>query len=173
MPHQKKIDSVAELANDVKKYDVVAFVDYSRITHQQLEELRRQISAHGGTIRVVKNSLIMRALLQSGMKDAIALTGPSLMILSSSQELTPLKLVHAKSKELETFAMKAGVWNAHVVSADTMIRLASLPGIDVLHAQLVGHLQSPISRMVFGLKGNLQKIVMVLEAHRNNRMNTG
>jgi len=117
-------------------------------------------------MRVVKNSLIMRALQQSGIEDSITLTGPTLMILSSSKELTPLKLVHEKAKELETFTMKAGIWNARVVSAETMIRLASLPGIDALRAQLVGQLQSPISRMVFGLKGNLQKVVMILEAHR-------
>lgn len=167
MPNQKKKDTVVSLKKDIDAFDAIALTDFVGVTHQQLEELRRQLRDNNGKIRVIKNALLLLALKDAGIKvDDLTIEGPTAVILAGGDNLTPFKTVYDKGQELETFKIKGGVWENEVVSADHIVRLSTLPGIDTLRAQLVGNLQSPISKLVFGLKGNLNKLVIALEQVR-------
>jgi len=77
--------------------------------------------------------------------------------------------MHDKGSELENFGIKWGVWEKAVITKDYALRLATLPGREQLIAQLVGQLKGPQARLVFSLKGNLQKLVLALNAIREQK----
>ena len=64
--------------------------------------------------------------------------------------------------------IKLGFWEKELISAEKVMQLASLPGLNELQAKLVGILNSPINRLVLTLNGNLQKLVFVLKGVKTN-----
>lgn len=167
MANQKKKDTVVSLTEEIKAHDALALADYVGITHQQLEELRNTLRKSDGNIRVTKNALLLLALKEAGVNtENIKLSGATAVIMAKTTNLSPFKTIYDKGKELEMLVIKGGIWEKQLVSADHIIRLSTLPSIDQLRAQLVGSLQSPLSKMVYALKGNLQKLVITLDQIR-------
>jgi large subunit ribosomal protein L10 len=170
MANAQKIATVTSLVDIISKYGVLGFVDYSKITHQQLEALRKELKKQNGTIRVVKNSLLLRALSDSGIAiEGLSLTGETAVVFSGVESFAPLKTVYEKGKELDSLSYKGGVWEQSFVSSDQIIRLATMPSKQELIARLLGQLSSPQVRLVYSLKSTISKFILTVNHIKETR----
>ncbi|MDP2860570.1 MAG: 50S ribosomal protein L10, partial [bacterium] len=154
----------------IKEAKSVVVADYRGLKVSQMNQLRDKIKEAGGEMQVVKNNLFYRALDENNYKvEKEKLDGPSLTLFANSDEISPLKVLATFGKTLSLLPFKVGFIAGKVYFAEELNKLAALPAKIDLQAKLVGLLISQPSRLVYSLNWNLQKLVLILNAVKNNK----
>src|SRR3989344_3219432 len=165
MGKKKNIQVVASLKDKIHQDTALILTDYTGITHQQLENLRNTVKKIGGDFQIVKNSLLKMILgdvFKIESADLEKLTGPTAILITPTADTTPLAELYKKGKELDALSIKWGIWEGKKIEKETALKLATLPSKEVLLTQLVSQLKNSQTRLVFVLKGNLQKLALLL-----------
>lgn len=162
---QKKEKIVAELSEKVAKAKAMVFANYEGMTHKQIEELKKGLRKADAEIVVAKNTLLSRTDIGK-MKSEVEqyLKGPTATLFAYSDVVSPLKELSKIIKTLKLPKIKFGIFEGKAITADEVVRLSTLPSRDVLIAQVVGGLKSPIFGLHRALNWNLQKLVITLNA---------
>ena len=93
-----------------------------------------------------------------------ALVGPTAIILGGKNSPGVAKVLRDFMKEKQKIVVKAGVLGQKLISAQDVARLADLPSLDALRAQLLGLLQQPAGMFVRVVNAVPQGLVNVLQA---------
>lgn len=144
---------------------VVVVAHYKGLTVAELGELRGQVRAAGGMLKVAKNRLVKRALdgtAFTGMAEMFK--GPTAIAVSADPVGVPKALVEYARRN-EKLVIVGGGLGPTVLDAAAVKALAELPSLDVLRAQLVGLLQSPAARLVGVLQAPGGQLARVLKAY--------
>ena len=64
MPTQKKADQIQEIVEKIQNAAAVWYIDARGLTVKETQQLRRNVVAAGGEMKVYKNTLAVRALAQ-------------------------------------------------------------------------------------------------------------
>lgn len=169
MPSQKNINEVEKLKDQIKKAKTVVLTDYKGLNVDKLTKLRQKIKNVGGEFKVTKNTLLKIALKNTrcSIKNQHPvlgeLSGPTAILFSFEDELTPLKTLYDFAQENELPKIKFGFLEDRLVEQDRLIELAKLPSKKDLQAKLVGVLNSPTYGLVYVLKANINNLVGVLK----------
>jgi large subunit ribosomal protein L10 len=98
------------------------------------------------TLSVLKNTLARRAVTGTGFEVAAdQMTGP-LIYGFSEDAVAAAKVVADFAKTNDKLVIRAGVYGGKALDSNGVKQLASIPTKEVLLAQLLGLMQSPISR---------------------------
>jgi len=168
MKKQEKVFAVDNLTAKIKEAKAVILTDFRGLTMNQFNQLREKVSAVGGELSVVKNTLFKRALKASDYQPQ-EINGPTLALFAKEEETSPLKIISAFGKTLGLLPFKLGFMTGRVISAEELSRLASLPAKGELQARLVSLLANQPTRLVRSLNWNLQKLVLVLEGVKSKK----
>jgi len=168
---QKKIDIVAGLNEKIARSKAIVFTNFEKVTHKQLETLKRAIKPMEAEYIVAKNSLILRALEENKIKleGENLLEGPTGTLLLYGDVVTPLKQLAKTIKELGLLNVKLGIMENKFLTGEQVLKISTLPTREVLLAQIAAGLKSPISGLHRALNWNLQKFVMTLAAVAKNK----
>ncbi len=158
----KKEGIVAELLTKKEKAKAVFFTNYQGLTHRQIEDLKKGIKVADAEFVVAKNSLLHKAM--PDVKEVETLEGPTGTIFAYGDFVAPLKEVAKSIKLLTLPTIKFGILEGKVFSGEEVLKISALPTREVLLAQVVGGLKSPIAGLHRALNWNLQKLVMTLKA---------
>ena len=164
MPTQQKIDKVDEVVKKLSEAKSAALVQYQGLSAGDLSTLRANIKQAGGSMEVVKNTLIMRALDKMGLKLPEVLTGPTAIAYSETDEIAPLKEIDTVNKDQAKTSFKYGLYNQQLLSVDELKKFLSLPSKSTLIAQFIGGLRNPLERLAYALRFNQQQLVLTLKA---------
>ena len=140
---QAVIDEVNGLA---AKAQTLVIAEYRGITVADMTKLRSSARSNGVSLSVLKNTLARRAVAGSAF-DVVAdqITGP-LIYGFSVDAVAAAKVVADFAKTNDKLVIRAGAFAGKALDVNGVKQLASIPSKEVLLAQLVGLLQSPISR---------------------------
>lgn len=154
MPNAKVLESkkaiVAALEEQLKNAQAGVLVDYSGITVEQDTELRTIARQAGVTYGVVKNTMVRRALDDSGLSELDSiLHGNTSLATGSEDPIAPIKVIADYAKKLgdEKFHIKAAFMEGKVLSAAEIAQLSTLSSKKDLYAQLVGTLMAPMANL--------------------------
>lgn len=163
---QKKMDIVTKLSEKLGKAKAIVFTNYQGITHKQLEGFKKAIKPLNAEYVVAKNSLLTIALSENKIKlsDDRVLDGQTGTLFLYDDVISPLKALAKIIKELNLPSVKFGIMENDFISGEQILKLSTLPTKEVLLAQLVGGLKSPISGLHRALSWNIQKLVFALNA---------
>jgi large subunit ribosomal protein L10 len=144
---QEKQAVVAEVTAQVAKAQTIVLAEYRGIAVSDITKLRANARKAGVYFHVLKNTLARRAV-QGTPFEALAdkMVGP-LMYSISVDPVAAAKVVHEFAKENEKLVIKAGLYNGKVLDKAAVSALATVPSKEVLLAQLLGLLQSPVSSL--------------------------
>jgi ribosomal protein L10 len=157
MPNAKVLESkkavVDALSGKIKEATSVVFVDYKGITVAQDTELRKQFREAGVEYSVVKNTLTNFATKNCGYDFSEVLNGTTAMASTTGDPIAPARIVcdFAKKNKLKTLAIKGGVVEGSVLSADQLNGFGELPSKNALVASVLGTFLAPISSLAFVL----------------------
>ncbi len=157
MPNAKVLENkkavVESLTGKIKESSSVVFVDYKGITVDQDTELRKQFREAGVEYSVVKNTLTNFATKNAGYDFSEILNGTTAMASTTGDPIAPARIVceFAKKNKLKTLAIKGGVVEGSVLSAEELNGFGELPSKDALVAQVLGTFLAPISSLAFVL----------------------
>jgi large subunit ribosomal protein L10 len=140
---QAVIDEVTGLA---AKAQTLVVAEYRGITVADMTKLRSQARDKGVNLSVLKNTLARRAVAGSAF-DVLSdqMTGP-LIYGFSTDAVAAAKVVADFAKTNDKLVIRAGAMAGKVLDVNGVKQLANIPSKEVLLAQLLGLMQSPISR---------------------------
>ena len=136
---------VAEVSAQVANAQTIAVAEYRGIAVGDLTVLRAKARESGVYLRVLKNTLVRRAIADTpfaGLADQ--LVGP--LIYSVSEDpVAAAKVLNEFAKGNPKLVVKAGSYAGKVLDADGVKALASIPSREELLAKLLGVMQAPVS----------------------------
>ena len=143
----EKAAVVTDVAAQVARSQTLALAEYRGLTVEHMNKLRVDARAKGVYLHVLKNSLARRAVAGTPFECAVeAMSGP--LIYGFSQDAVAAAKVMADfAKGNDKLIVKGGAYAGQALDANGVKALAAIPSKEVLLAQLLGLMQSPISRI--------------------------
>lgn len=172
---QKKVELIAELTEKVEKSKGMVFTNYQGLTHHQLEGIKRTMKNANAEFVATKNRLMLRALGNKITTDTEKekFQQPTAVLFIYNDIVEPLKHLSKTIKDLKLPLIKFGILEGKVFNDSQITRIASLPPLPVLQAQLLGQMKAPISGLHRALNWNLQKLVLTLNAIQEKKYKRG
>lgn len=169
---QKKEKLIAELVEKIGKANGIVFANYQGLTHQQLESMKKSFKKSNAEFIAVKNTLLQRALGDkiNTEKSTQYFHQPTGALLIYSDIIDPLKDLTKAIKDFKLPIIKFGILDGKLVSDQDVLKIASLPPLPVLRAQLLGQMKAPISGLHRALRWNMQSLVMTLKAIESKKV---
>ena len=137
---------ISEVTTLAAQAQTMVIAEYRGITVTDMTRLRSDARSKGVSLSVLKNTLARRAVAGSGFEVvADQMTGP-LIYGFSVDAVAAAKVVAEFAKTNDKLVIRAGAYGGKVLDVNGVKQLASIPSKEVLLAQLLGLMQSPISR---------------------------
>jgi large subunit ribosomal protein L10 len=158
---------VAELAERLRTSETLIVADYRGLTNAEIDGLRSKLLEHGARFAVVKNTLTRRAAETAGADALLALLeGPSAIafVESGGDPVAVAKALADAATSTKVLAIRGGVLEGKSLTAAEVESLAKLPPADVIRAQLVGAIVSPLTTIVALLAAPLRDLVGLIDA---------
>jgi large subunit ribosomal protein L10 len=165
---------VNEIKARVDKTPYVLLTDYTGMQVPQFNELRSRLGGVNAELRVVKNTLLRRALKDSGMPDLESfLQGQSAVVMGEADVSAAAKILKNFTAEFQKPKLKVGILDKAVLNVQDIMALADLPSKDVLQAKLLGLLLAPASTLVRLINTPASQIAQVLQAYSDKGVPVG
>jgi large subunit ribosomal protein L10 len=142
----------------------VFIIKYSGLSSPDVAALRHSLKSAKADLLVVKNSVAKRALKDSGLESLITLIeGPCGIVFGKDEPVATSKALYDFFKAHEQLKLEGGFLKDKILNKKDIEALARLPSKEILRAQAVITLKSPISGLVRVLSNTLRKFVYCLE----------
>lgn len=160
---KQKEEIVAQVTKRLRESKSIVFAEYTGLTVKESMELQREMRKAGGSLRVMKKTLLSIALKSVGISvDATELPG-QIVTAFSPDEVSAAKTLTEFSKKHKALVVSSGALGEKALSKEEVLALSKLPSLLELRAMLVGTIQAPISGFVRTLSGNMSGLVRVLQ----------
>jgi large subunit ribosomal protein L10 len=166
---EEKKAVVAEVGAQVANAQAIILAEYRGLGVGEMTKLRAEARKAGVYLRVLKNTLVRRAVDGtpfSGLADEMV--GP-LVFGISTDPVAAAKVLNDFAKANDKFVIKAGAMPNQVMDVKAVQALASLPSREELLAKLLGTMQAPIATFVRTLNEVPTKFVRGLAAVRDQK----
>jgi len=166
---EQKQAVVAEVGAQVKQAQAIVVAEYRGLEVAEMTDLRKKARTSGIYLRVLKNTLVRRAVADTPFAGlAEKMVGP-LAYGISGDPVKVAKVLHEFAKSNEKFVIKAGAMANFVMSPKDVASLATMPSRDELLSKLMGTMQAPIAKFVRTLNEVPGKFVRTVAAVRDQK----
>ena len=166
----EKEQDLAAMTEELRQARGVVFSQYRGLTVKQLDAVRRSLRQERVSYRVVKVSLLRKALAALGINtDSLTDDGPVAVAISAEEETAQARVLKGLTKDNPLLILGGGVFNQAVVGSDVVLRLAALPTKQQLLGQLLSVLNGPARGLVTVLSGNPRNLLNVVNAIREKK----
>jgi large subunit ribosomal protein L10 len=168
MKKSEKEQLVSELAQKLRGASALYYTDFTGLNVKRMTDLRRRLRRSGIEYVVIKNTLALRAVNESGLVSE-RLRGPTGLVLARDP-VTAAKLLSDFAKENDAKpTVKGGLLDGRSLDSAQVKQLATMPSREQMLAELGAGLQSPMAAFVGALNGLLYMFAGALEALRTQR----
>ncbi|MDA1061754.1 MAG: 50S ribosomal protein L10 [Chloroflexi bacterium] len=167
MPTERKIALVAELTELIKSSEAAIATGYQGMAVEEQTALRDRLRESGATLRIVKNTLLLRAADAAGRAEFVQLAdGPTALVTHPDDSVAAARAVMSwRSERPDTaFEIRNAVFSGELVNAAYVADLATVPPRDELLARIAGGLVGKITELVLLLQSAQQELVGLLDA---------
>lgn len=166
---EEKKAVVAEVSEQVSKAQSIIIAEYRGLEVGNMTQLRAQARKSGVYLRVLKNTLVRRAVDGTPFSGlASHMVGP-LVFGISTDPVAAAKVLNDFAKNNDKFVIKGGALPNQVMDANGIKALATLPSREELLAKLLGTMQAPVAQFVRTLNEVPTKFVRGLAAVRDQK----
>jgi large subunit ribosomal protein L10 len=166
---EEKKAVVAEVGEEIAKAQSIILAEYRGLKVGNMTQLRVQARKSGVYLRVLKNTLVRRAVDGTPFSGlASQMVGP-LVFGISTDPVAAAKVLNDFAKSNDKFVIKAGALPNQVMDANGIKALATLPSREELLAKLLGTMQAPVAQFVRTLNEVPTKFVRGLAAVRDQK----
>ncbi len=136
---------VAEVTAKLADAQTIVLAEYSGVQVTDLTVLRAKARQSGVYLRVLKNTLVRRAVVGTSFEPlAESMSGP-LIYSISADPVAAAKVLNDFAKTNDKLVLKVGAYGGKVLDKAGVQALASIPGREELLARLLGVMQAPVS----------------------------
>lgn len=165
MLRTEKTGVVEGLKAKLARAQSLVLADYRGITVGQATALRREFRRAGCEYRVVKNTLVERAVSGTPMA-AIKplLSGMTGLALGFEDPASVAKISTKVAREVDRFKIRGGYFDGKLLDASGVKQLSAMPGRDELRAMLLGTLVAPAQNILGVITAPMRDLLLVLDA---------
>lgn len=170
----RKQEIVNELKDKLNNAKIVIVFDFTGIDANSVADFRKEIKKIDTEMKVVKNTLFKRACEGTELYDKMEIfESPSALLLGYGDIVETAKKLNEFLKDRETAKIKGGLVEGRYATAEEIESVAKLPSREQLIAQLLAVMQAPITNFVRTLNAVPQKLVLVLNAIKEEKEKQG
>lgn len=169
MSYQDKETWAAEISDRVKKAKGGLVASFAGLKVGEIMEIRRAIRSASGEYRVVKNTLMRRAVAGTPLEGLDhALTQTTAVAFTYTEEFAKLgRVAKDLAKKFPKLQFKGGFVGQQVVKGEGAVEvLASLPTLEEARSQLLGMLNTPASKLLAQLNAPGQQVASVVDQYQ-------
>jgi large subunit ribosomal protein L10 len=168
MKRAEKEQLVTDLRDKLKNSQSLYYTDFTGLNVKRMTELRRRLKRAGIDYVVIKNTLALRAVNESGLIGE-KMKGPTGLVVGKDP-VTAARLLTEFAKENEDKpGMKGGMLSGKPINNAQLKRMASLPSRDQMLADFAAGLQSPMAAFVGAANGLFYMFAGALDALKSQR----
>lgn len=165
----QKEQVVDDLKDKLSRKKVAVFVSFNGVDVKTSSDFRKQVKENKGEYKVVKKTLLEKALSdRGGSVPQESLKGELGIAFDYMAETVVAKTLFDFTKKGK-FAILGGLMGEKFIGPDQVKELALLPSLNVMRARLAGMIQSPLSGLVRTLAGIQLHLINVLNAIASKR----
>jgi len=165
MKRNEKEQLVTELTDKIKGAQALYYTDFTGLNVKRMTQLRRELRRAGVEYVVIKNTLALRAVNESGLVGD-RLRGPTGIVVASDALAGARVLTDFAKANDQKPAIKGGMFDGRSIDADQVKALANMPSREQLLAELGAGFMAPLAQFAGAMNGMLTMMVGALEALR-------
>ncbi|MDQ0464810.1 large subunit ribosomal protein L10 [Caulobacter ginsengisoli] len=165
MDRAQKAEAIEALKGVFADAGAVVVTHYMGLTVAEMTDLRLRLRKDGAALKVVKNTLVQKALGGSVGEAGDALFSGPVAIAYAPDAVTAAKVTAQYAKENDKFTVIGGLMGQQVLDAKGVDTLAKLPSLDELRGKIVGLLQAPATKIAGILQAPAGQLARVVGAY--------
>src|SRR6185436_9236897 len=142
MNKSEKQELIVELTDKLKGAKALYYTDFTGLNVKRMTELRRRLRRAGVHYVVIKNTLAMRAVNESGLIGT-RLKGPTGVVVSKDPVSAAKVLADFAKENDQKPSIKGGLLDGLHIDEAQVKKLATMPSREQLLAELGAGLQAP------------------------------
>ena len=168
MNRTEKEQLVSDLKEKLEGATALYYTDFTGLNVKRMTDLRRRLRKANVEYVVIKNTLALRAVNESGLVGE-RLKGPTGLVVAKDA-VAAAKVITDFAKENDKKpAVKGGLFEGKQIDVAQVTKLASMPSREQMLADLGAGLQSPMAAFVGALNGVLYMFAGALDALRSQK----
>ncbi|MGG4606044.1 50S ribosomal protein L10 [Paenalcaligenes sp. Me131] len=166
---EEKAVVIEDVAAQVAQAQSIIIAEYRGLDVASVTVLRKKARESGVYLRVLKNTLVRRALVDTSFEDMSSqLVGP-LMYAISADPVAAAKVMSDFAKTNDALVIKGGAMPNSLLDVNGVKALATMPSREELLAKLLGTMQAPVTQFVRTLNEVPTKFARALAAVRDQK----
>ena len=165
MDRAQKQETIDALKGVFDSSGAVVVTHYLGLTVAEMSDLRGRLRQQGAQLKVVKNTLAVKALDGAAGEAGDALFKGPVAIAFASDPVSAAKVATQYAKDNEKFSVVGGLMGQQVLDKGGVSALATLPSLDQLRGKIIGLLQAPATKIAGVLQAPAGQIARVIGAY--------
>lgn len=165
MDRAQKQDTIEALKGVFDTSGAVVVTHYMGLTVAEMTDLRGKLREQGAQLKVVKNTLVQKALDGSAGEEGDALFKGPVAIAFAPDPVTAAKVATQFAKENDKFTVVGGLMGRQVLDKAGVSALATLPSLDELRGKIIGLIQAPATKVAGVLQAPAGQLARVFNAY--------
>jgi large subunit ribosomal protein L10 len=157
MSTPQKVAILQDTRDRIHEVRGLYLADFSGMSVEKLSLLRKRCREQKVQFKVIKNTLLKQAFHDRGITALDPfLVGPTGLVFSPVNEMTPAKILADFAKEHERPRIKAAVLDGRLFDEQAIAVLATLPSREVLLSQLLSTFIAPMTQFLAAIDATLR-----------------
>jgi large subunit ribosomal protein L10 len=160
-----KTEIISDFSKKIEGYKAVVLTHYRGLDVGQMNHLRKRLREEKVSYHVVKNTLMKLASKGTDLeKLGEYFEGPTAIAISYGDPILLAKVLLEFIKTQPALEIKVGLVEGRVAPPEEVKALATMPSREVLLAQILGELQTPVGQVMGSILSLLQQMLGILQA---------
>lgn len=168
MKRPEKEQLVIELKEKMVGAKALYYTDFTGLNVKRMTELRRRLRRANVDYVVIKNSLALRAVNESGLVGQ-RLRGPTGLVMAKDAVVAAKLLTDFAKENDQRPSVKGGLFEGRAVDAKQVVKLANMPSREQMLSQLGASMQAPMAQFAGAMNSLLAMFAGAVEALRVQR----
>src|SRR5207249_1006576 len=168
MKRTDKEQLVVELKQKLEGATALIYTDFTGLNVKRMTDLRRRLRKANVQYVVIKNSLALRAVNESGLVGE-RLRGPTGLVMSKDPVAAAKVLTDFAKENEQRPTVKGGLFEGRPLDAKQVSKLASMPSREQMLAELGASMQAPIAAFGMAMNSLLTMFVGAVDALKAQR----
>jgi large subunit ribosomal protein L10 len=168
MKRTDKEQLVAELKEKIGSAQALYYTDFTGLNVKRMTELRRRLRKANVEYVVIKNTLALRAVNESGLVGE-RLRGPTGLVVAKDPVAAAKVITDFAKENDQKPTVKGGMFEGKALDAAQVTKLASMPSREQMLAELGASMQAPMAAFAGALNSLLYMFAGALEGLKTQK----
>lgn len=147
MKKEQKVSSIDLAKNIFADNSVVILLNYKKLNAKGMYLLRKSLKSKNANLKVLKNTLVKRAIADSEMKELMGDFKDQIAVSYSNDPVSLSNVLINFAKDNENVEVKIGFMDGKVMDLATIKSMSALGSMDEVRAKFIGLLKAPGSQL--------------------------